>query len=73
MRDLRVFVFEAFLKSSMQLQTTRSPRLLNGFGCFWMQNEEEVLLVLFLFSTVYFCWVENDENFDWSKKSPFCL
>ena len=60
-----------FSKSSMQLQTTRSPRLLNGFWCFFMQNEEEVLLVSFLFSTAHFCWVENDENFDSSKKVRF--
>ena len=71
MRDLRVFVFEAFLKSSMQLQTTRSPRLLNRFECFWMQNEEEVLLVSFLFSTLHFYWVGNDENFVSSKKTEF--
>ena len=60
-----------FLKPSMQLQTTRSPRLLNGFCCFLVQNEEEVLLVSFLFSTAHFCWVENDENFDSSKKVSF--
>ena len=30
-RDVRVFVFEMFLKPPMQLQTTRSRRLLNGF------------------------------------------
>ena len=36
-----------------------------------MQNEEEVLLVSFLFSTDHFCWVENDENPDWSKKVRF--
>ena len=29
--DIRVFVFAVFLKSSMQLETTRSPRPLNGF------------------------------------------
>ena len=67
MHDLRVFVFDTFLKSPMQLQTTRSPRLLNGFWCFLVQNEEEILLVLFLFSTVHFRWVENDENFERSK------
>ena len=31
MRDVCVFVFGAFLKQPLQLQTTRSPRLLNGF------------------------------------------
>ena len=63
--------FRDFLKPPTQLQTTRSPRLLNGFRCFLMQNEEETLLVLFLFSTVHFCWVENDENFECSKKTVF--
>ena len=65
------FRFWSFLETLTQLQTTRSPRLLNGFWCFLVQNEEEILLVLFLFSTVYFCWVENDENPDWSKKVGF--
>ena len=69
--DLRVFVFGAFLKPPLQLQTTRSPRLLNGFWRFFMQSEEEVLLVSFLFSTVHFCWVENEENFERSKKTVF--
>ena len=36
-----------------------------------MQNKEEVLLVSFLFSTDHFCWVENDENFESSKKVRF--
>ena len=36
-----------------------------------MQNEEEVLLVSFLFSTDHFCQVENDENFKSSKKVCF--
>ena len=29
------------------------------------------MLVSFLFSTAHFCWVENDENFDSSKKVRF--
>ena len=70
--DVCVYVLGAFLKPPMQLQTTRSPRLLNGFRRFLMQNEEEILLVLFLFSTVHFCWGENDENFERSKKLFFC-
>ena len=70
-RDVCVLVFGTFLKPPTQLQTTRSPRLLNGFWCFLVQNEEEVLLVSFLFSTAHFCWVENDENFDSSKKVRF--
>ena len=73
MHDVCVFVLGALLKPPMQLQATRSPRLLNGFRHFFMQNEEEILLVLFLFSTVHFCWVENDENFDSSKKVYFYL
>ena len=71
MHDVRVFVFGTFLKPHRQLQTTGSPRLLNRFWCFLMQNEEEVLLVLFLFSTVYFYRVEKDENFGWTKKTVF--
>ena len=69
--DVCVFGFGTFLKPSTQLQTTRSPRLLNGFRCFLVQNEGEILLVLFLSSTVHFCWVENNENFDSSKKVRF--
>ena len=65
------FSFWDFFKPPTQLQTTRSPRLLNGFWCFLVQNEEEVLLVSFLFSTDHFCWVENNENFDSSKKVRF--
>ena len=38
---------------------------------FLVQNEEEVLLVSFLFTTAHFCWVENDENFDSSKEVSF--
>ena len=63
-----MYVFDTFLKPPMQLQTSRSPRLLNGFWCILVQNEEENLLVLFLYSTVRFCWVENDENFERRKK-----
>ena len=62
--DLCVLVFDAFLKPPTQLQTTRSPRLLNGFWYFLVQNEEETSLVLFLISRVYFCWVETDEIFE---------
>ena len=65
------FCFWNFFETTLQLQTTRSRRLFNGFWCFLMQNEEEILLVLFLFSTVHFCWVENDENFECSKKTVF--
>ena len=32
----------------MRVQISRSPRLLNGFWCFLVQNEGEVLLVSFL-------------------------
>ena len=71
MHDVCAYVLGAFLKPPMQLQTTRSPRLLNGFWYFFVQNKEEIFLVLFLFSTVHFCWVENDENFERSKKLFF--
>ena len=71
MRVLRVFVFEAFLKSSMQLQTTRSPRLLNGFRSFLVQKKVESLLVLFLLFPVHFCWAESTKNFQWSKRLCF--
>ena len=70
-RVVCVLVFGTFLKPSTQLQTTRSLRLLNGFWCFLVQNEEEVLLASFLFSTAHFCWIENNENFDSSKKVRF--
>ena len=53
--DVCVFGFGTFLKPSTQLQTTGSPRLLNGFRCFLVQNEGEILLDLFLSSTVHFC------------------
>ena len=65
--DLRVFVFEMFLKSSMQLQSTRSRRLLNGFWSFLMQKKVESLLALFLLFPVHFCWCESNENIKWSK------
>ena len=71
MAKIRVFSFGTFLEPAWHLQSTRSRRLLNGFWCFLVQNEEEILLVLFLSSTVYFCWVGNDENFARSKKTPF--
>ena len=70
-RDVCVFVFEIFLIPPMQLQTTCSPRLLNGFWCFLVQNEEEILFVLLLFFPVHFCWVEKHENFERSKNFGF--
>ena len=70
-RDVCVFVFETVLQPPTQLQTTRSPRLLNGFWCFLVQNKEEVLPVSFLFSTDHFCWLENNKNFESSKKVRF--
>ena len=71
MRDVCIFVFEMFLKSTMQLQTTRSRRLLNGFWWFLLQNKVEILLVLFLpFPTHFYC-VRNTKNFDWSLKLCF--
>ena len=60
-----------FLKSSTQLQTTRSPRLLNGFWWFFVQNKVESLLVLFLLFPAHFYCVENNKTFDWSLKLCF--
>ena len=47
MHDRCVFVFETFFKSPMQLQSTRSRRLLNRIWWFLVQNEAESLFVLF--------------------------
>ena len=66
-----IFVLEMFLNSYMQLQTTRSPRLLNGFWSFLLQKKVESLLVLFLLFPVHFCWVESTKNFQWSKRLCF--
>ena len=50
--DLRILVFGTFLKLARHVQTPRSQRLFNGFQSFLVQNKGEVLLVLFLHSTV---------------------
>ena len=55
--------FSTFLKLPCKLQSTRSPRLSNGFWCFLVQNEAGTLLVSFLCSVSYFCLVQNNENF----------
>ena len=51
LEDLRILVLSTFLELAMHLQTSRSQRLFNGFQCFLVQNEGEVLLVSFLDST----------------------
>ena len=73
MHYLCVFVFETFLKSPMQLQSTRSRRLLNGFWSFLVQNKVESLLVLFSLFPAHFCWCESNVNFQWNKKLCFFL
>ena len=55
--------FSTFLKLPCKLQSTRSPRLSNGFWWFLVQNEAGILLVSFLCSVSYFCLVQNNENF----------
>ena len=48
-QSLYAFLFlDIFFELAMHVQTTRSPRLLNGFWCFLVQNKGEVQLVLFL-------------------------
>ena len=73
MAQTRVFSFGCFLELGWHLQSTRSRRLLNGFWWFLVQNKVQSLLVLFLLFPVHFCWVENNENFQWSKKCCFFL
>ena len=73
MYRIRVFCFGTFLELAWHLQTTRSRRLVNGSWWFLVQNEVESLRVLFLLFRPQFCWVENNENFQWSKKLCFFL
>ena len=71
MSVLRILVFDHFLKLAMHVQTTRSPRLFNGFQCFLVQNEAEVLLVSFLQFTVpcvHLAWTKPSSE---AKKSGF--
>ena len=63
--------FSTFLKLPCKLQSTRSPRLSNGFWWFLVQNEAGILLVSFLCSVSYFCLVQNDENF--KRSLELCL
>ena len=71
--DLRILVFNTFLKLAMHVQTSRSQRLFNGFQCFLVQNEGEVLLVSFLHSTVscfHLRWTKTSDevkNYDFTK------
>ena len=73
MTKIRVFSFETFLELGWHLQSTRSRRLVNGFWCLLMQNEAESLFVFFPLFPTHFCWVENNEHFQWNKKLRFVL
>ena len=73
MTKIWVFSFGSFLELAWHLQTTRSRRLVNRSWWFLVQNEVESLLVLFLLFPTQFCWVESNENFQWSKKLCFFL
>ena len=68
MTKTRVLGFGTFSELVWHLQSTRSRRLLNEFWCFGVQNEVESLLVLFLLFPTHFYWVENNKNFQGSKK-----
>ena len=70
-RDLRVAVFSTFLKPACKLQSTRSPRLPNGFWWFFVQNKAETLLVLFLRFVYYFCLLQTGETFKRSLELRF--
>ena len=72
-RDLRVAVFSTFLKPACKLQSTRSPRLPNGFWWFLVQNEAETLLVLFLCFVYHFCFLESTENFERNLELSYFL
>ena len=63
--------FSTFLKLPCKLQSTRSPRLSNGFWWFLVQNEAEVLLVSFLYFTAFEFWLKNNEHLARSWKSCF--
>ena len=69
--DLRILVFGPFLKLAMHVQTTRSPRLFNGFQSFLVQNEAEVLLVSFLHATVSCVHLTRVKTSNEVKKSEF--
>ena len=71
MSVLRILVFGPFLKLAKHVQTTRSPRLFNGFQCFLVQNEAEVLLVSFLHSTVPCVHLARAKTSSEAKKSGF--
>ena len=73
MTKTRVFSFGTFLELEWHLQSTRSRRLVNGFWWFLMQNKAESLFVFFPLFPTHFCWVENNENFQWNKKLRFVL
>ena len=66
-------VFGNVLKSTCKLQSTRSPRLPNGFWWFLAQNKAEVLLVLFLRFVYYFCLLKTGETFKRSLELSFFL
>ena len=66
-------VFGTFLESTCKLQSTRSPRLPNGFWWFLVQNKAEVLLVLFLRFVYYFCLLKTGETFKRSLELSFFL
>ena len=65
--------FYTFLESTCKLQSTRSPKLPNGFWWFLVQNEAEVLLVLFLRFLYYFCLLKTGETFKRSLELGFFL
>ena len=73
MSDLRILIFDPFLKLYLHVQTARSPRLFDGFQCFLVQNEAEVLLVLFLRFVSYFCFLESTENFETNLELSYFL
>ena len=54
--------FSTFLKLTCKLQSTRSPKLSDGFWCFLVQNEAGVLLISLLCSVSYFCLVEKRQK-----------
>ena len=63
--------FSTFLKLTRKLQSTRSPKLPNGFWWFLVQNKAGVFLVSLLCSVSYFCLVEKDKNFKRSLELVF--
>ena len=64
-------VFSIFLKLAYKLQSTRSPRLTNGFCYFLVQTEAEVVLVLFLCFVSYFSLLETGGTFERSLELSF--